>query len=56
MHVYHFGSYETAAFKRLMGAYATREDEIDRMLRAKNLVDLHTICKQAVRAASKGTR
>lgn len=29
MHVYHFGSYETAAFKRLMGAYATREDEID---------------------------
>jgi uncharacterized protein len=51
MHVYHFGSYETAAFKRLMGAYATREDEIDRMLRAKIFVDLHTICKQAVRAS-----
>jgi uncharacterized protein len=51
MHVYHFGSYETAAFKRLMGTYATREDEIDRMLRAKIFVDLHTICKQAVRAS-----
>lgn len=51
MHVYHFGSYETAAFKRLMGAYATREEEIDRMLRAKIFVDLHTICKQAVRAS-----
>src|SRR3984957_10089155 len=51
MHVYHFGSYETAAFKRLMGAYTTREDEIDRMLRAKIFVDLHTICKQAVRAS-----
>ncbi len=51
MHVYHFGSYETAAFKRLMGAYATREDEIDRMLRAKIFVDLHTIFKQAVRAS-----
>ena len=51
MHVYHFGSYETAAFKRLMGAYATREDEIDSMLRAKIFVDLHTIFKQAVRAS-----
>src|SRR5579862_2891743 len=51
MHVYHFGSYETAAFKRLMGAYATREDEIDRMLRAKIFVDLHTIFKRAVRAS-----
>jgi len=51
MHVYHFGSYETAAFKRLMGAYATREDEIDRMLRAKIFIDLHTIFKQAVRAS-----
>jgi uncharacterized protein len=51
MHIYHFGSYETAAFKRLMGAYVTREDEIDRMLRAKIFVDLHTIFKQAVRAS-----
>jgi uncharacterized protein len=51
MHIYHFGSYETAAFKRLMGVYTTREDEIDRMLRAKIFVDLHTICKQAVRAS-----
>jgi len=34
-----------------------REDEIDRMLfRAKIFVDLHTICKQAVRARSKSTR
>ncbi len=51
MHVYHFGSYEPAAFKRLMGAYSTREDEIDRMLRARIFVDLHTIFKQAVRAS-----
>ena len=50
MHVYHFGAYEPAAFKRLMGRYATREEEIDRMLRAGLLVDLHTIFKQAIRA------
>ena len=51
MHVYHFGAYEPGAFKRLMGIYTTREDEIDRMLRAGLFVDLHTIFKQAVRAS-----
>lgn len=51
MHVYHFGAYEPSALKRLMGMYATREDEIDRMLRADVLVDLHQVFKQALRAS-----
>ncbi|MGA9730092.1 MAG: TM0106 family RecB-like putative nuclease [Candidatus Acidiferrales bacterium] len=51
MHVYHFGAYEPTAFKRLMGTYATREDEIDRMLRAGLFVDLHSVLKQALRAS-----
>jgi uncharacterized protein len=51
MHIYHFGAYDPSALKRLMGRYATREDEIDRMLRAGLLVDLHTIFKQAARAS-----
>lgn len=51
MHVYHFGAHEPSTLKSLMGRYATREDEIDRMLRAGLFVDLHTICKQAVRAS-----
>ena len=51
MHVYHFTGYESGALKRLMGRYATREDEIDRMLRAYLLVDLHTVTKRAVRAS-----
>ena len=51
MHIYHFGAYEPSALKRLMGKYATREYEIDRMLRAGLLIDLHTIFKQAVRAS-----
>jgi predicted RecB family nuclease len=50
MHVYHFGAYEPSAFKCLMGKYATREDEIDSMLRAGLFVDLHTIFKQGLRA------
>lgn len=51
MHVYHFTGYESGALKRLMGRYATREDEIDRMLRSYLLVDLHTVVKRAVRAS-----
>jgi len=51
MHVYHFGSYEPGALKRLMGMHATRENEIDRMLRAGVLVDLHQGFKQGTRAS-----
>jgi predicted RecB family nuclease len=50
MHVYHFGGYEPGAFKNLMGLYATREVEIDSMLRAGLFVDLHALFKQALRA------
>jgi predicted RecB family nuclease len=51
MHVFHFGAYEPSALKRLMGMYATREDEIDRLLRAGTLVDLHLVYKQGMRAS-----
>ena len=51
MHIYHFASYEPSALKRLMGRHAVREDEIDRMLRAKLFVDLHTVVKRSVRAS-----
>ena len=50
MHIYHFTPYEPSALKRLMGRYATREDEIDRMLRGGLFIDLHTVLKRAIRA------
>ena len=50
-HIYHFTAYETAALKRLMGRYATREEEVDRLLRAQVFVDLHSVTRQALRAA-----
>lgn len=50
LHIYHFGSYETTALKRMMGKYAVRENEIDGMLRAGLFVDLHSIVKQSIRA------
>src|SRR5439155_3862398 len=51
LHIYHYSPYEPVALKRLMGRYATREDELDRMLRAEILVDLHSIVKQSMRAS-----
>src|SRR5579859_378727 len=51
MHVYHFGAYEPGTLKRLMGIYATREDQIDRLLRAGTLVDLHQAFKQSTLAS-----
>ncbi len=51
LHVYHFAPYEPAALKRLMGRYATREDEIDRMLRAGVFVDLYAVVRHGIRAS-----
>jgi uncharacterized protein len=51
MHVYHFGAYEPTAFKRLSGRYATRETELDTILRAGLFVDLHTIVKHSLKAS-----
>jgi len=38
------------AITQLMGAYATREDEVDELLRRKVFVNLHTVVRQGLRA------
>ena len=48
MHVYHYSPYEPSAFKRLMGRYATREKEIDRLLRGGRFVDLLGVVRQGL--------
>ncbi len=53
-HVYHYAAYETTAFKRLMSRYATREDEVDRLLRGRVFVDLHRVVRQGLRASVEG--
>jgi predicted RecB family nuclease len=50
MHVYHYAPYEPSAFKRLMGRYATRGEELDRLLRAGRFVDLYGVVRQGLRA------
>jgi uncharacterized protein len=54
MHIYHYAAYEQTAFKRLMGRYATRQDDMDGLLRAGSFVDLHTVVKQSLRASVEG--
>lgn len=51
LHVYHFAPYETTALKRLMGLHATREQEVDRLLRGKVFVDLYRVVRQGLRAS-----
>ena len=48
LHVYHYGSYEPATVRRLMGAHATRERAVDRLLRGAVFVDLHRVVRQGV--------
>ena len=50
-HIYHYGAYETTAVKRLMSRYATREEEVDRLLRGDVFVDLHRAVRQGLRAS-----
>ena len=49
LHIYHYASYEPAALKRLMGIHATREEEVDRLLRGGVFVDLYRVVQQGVR-------
>lgn len=51
LHVFHYAPYEPTAFGRLMGRHATREEEVDRLLRGGYLVDLFRAVRQGVRAS-----
>ena len=53
-HIYHFAPYEPTALKRLMGRHATRENEVDRLLRGGALIDLHRLVRQSIRASVEG--
>ncbi len=48
MHVYHYANYEKDALRRLAQIHATREGEVDDLLRAEVLVDLYAIVRRAL--------
>ena len=49
LHIYHFGAYEPSALKRLCARYATRGEQLDRLLRGGRFVDLHAVVREAFR-------
>ena len=51
MHIYHFAHYEPSALKRLATRHATRENELDQLLRGLRFVDLYAVTKQGIRAS-----
>ena len=53
LHIFHFAHYEPAAMKRLMGRPATREAEVDRMLRAGLFIDLHRVARRGLRVGAE---
>src|SRR3989440_530380 len=53
LHVHHYAPYEPNALKWLASTYATREAEVDRLLRGRVLVDLYRVVRQAVRIGTE---
>jgi predicted RecB family nuclease len=51
MHVYHYAAYEKTALGKLAQRHATREEEVDRLLRGRVLVDLYRVVRQGIRAS-----
>lgn len=47
--IYHYNHYETTALKRLAQRHATREAELDRLLREQRFVDLYVVVREALR-------
>ena len=50
-HIYHYASYEETALKRLASLHATREAQVDDLLRKRKLVDLYKVVREALRVS-----
>ncbi len=48
MHIYHYANYEVAAVRRLASKHATREREVDDLLRHNVFVDLYRLVRQGM--------
>lgn len=48
-HIYHYAAYEETALKRLASQHATREVEVDQLLRRRALVDLYKVVREGLR-------
>jgi uncharacterized protein len=53
MHVYHYGAHEASTLRGLALRYATREDEVDDLLRQGVLVDLYAVVRQGLQVGEE---
>jgi predicted RecB family nuclease len=49
LHIYHYAHYEPTTLKRLMTTHATREEELDELLRREAFVDLYQVVRRSMR-------
>jgi uncharacterized protein len=54
MHIYHYGNYEIAALRRLMGRFGSREHEVDALLRHGVFIDLYAVVRNGLRIGAPG--
>jgi len=54
LHVYHYASYERTKLGALAQQHATREEELDDLLRRQVFVDLYKVTRQALRTSHEG--
>jgi len=48
MHIYHYGNYEIAAIRKLMGRYGACEEMVDNLLRNNVFVDLYNVVRHGL--------
>src|SRR4030095_14756099 len=51
--IYHYAPYEPTALKKLAARHATREDQVDDLLRQHRLVDLYTVVRKSLRVSQR---
>jgi predicted RecB family nuclease len=49
LHIYHYAHYEPTALKRLTALHATREEEVDELLRREAFTDLYQVVRRSIR-------
>lgn len=54
MHVFHYAAHELSKLRSLSVQYATREDEVDDLLRNEVLVDLFAVVRQGMQIGEEG--
>ena len=53
-HIYHYASYEIDVLRRLALRHASREDQLERMLHERRLVDLYRVVRQTIATSRPG--